>query len=452
MNILLLHPKTDIREMLTFPLEGSLSAVTMGAANEPEGRAALIDKKFNPDIIVAENSPAILQMLQNLLLENPLSTKLILCDNAKSGNPPPMPGVKFLGFALYENLVQSLVDLIQGQVILGQIVESAPTAGEGADYCRINTSLLLKVNPLAADVFIRLSPTHFVKMFNQNDTFEEDDLKRYREKKKVDYLYLRNSDCPLLIGKLIGELEKMLSASAPPTTQNAAETVESAVETIHALINKFGVTEEVQKAVKSTVQVAMKTMGDFPELADVLKAVNDPNGKYIGRHSMLLTNIACALAVEMDWYSDATFEKLTMAAFMHDAPLQDHDLCAVKSISEFEKELKGKYSLAQIQEYKAHPQKAVLMLGHFKELPAEVDKIILQHHEHPMGSGFPNALTGNYISPLSSLFIVAHDIADFILDGKGKFDVDDFLDIYENKFASGNFKKITKALLSMDFE
>lgn len=449
MNILLLHPKTDIREMLSFPLEGTLSATTMGAADETQGRTALIEKKFLPDIIVAENSPGVLGLLQKLLLENPISTKLILCDSEKKENPPPMPGVKFIGFALYENLVQSLVDIIQGQVIAGQITETAPN--EASEYCRINTGLLLKINPLAADVFIRLSPTHYVKMFHQNDVFEEQDLKRYRDQKKVDYLYLKNNDCPLLINKLVGELEKILASATPPTPQSAAETVEAAVDTIHSLVNKFGVTEEVQKAVKGTVQVALKSMGEFPELSDVLKNITDNGGKYIGHHSMILTNIACALAVEMDWYSDATFEKLTMAAFMHDAPLQDHDLCAVKDTSEFDKKYKGKYSLAQVQEYKAHPQKAALMLGHFKELPSEVDKIILQHHEHPMGSGFPSQLTGNYITPLSSLFIMAHDITDFIIDNKGKFDVDDFLDIYENKYSSGNFKKIAKALLSMDF-
>lgn len=429
--------------MLRFPLEGKFSAVAMGAADEKESQSILKEKKFVPNFIIAENTPDTLSLLAKLQAEHSLSAKLVLC-NATASSPPPaeMPGLKFIGYAAQDDLLKNLELIIQSQ--------SAPQVDEvKPDYCRINTALLLKFNPLAANIYIRLSPTKFVHMFQKNDVFDENDLKRYRDQKKVDYLYLKNEDSGIFLNKLVEELKKMLSANPPPSPIAAAETVGSAVETIHSLIDQFGVTEEVQEAVKGSVDVTLKTMGDYPELGDVLKNIKDHNGKYIGHHSMVLTNIACALAVELDWVSDATFEKLTMAAFMHDAALSDHDLCAVKGLADFEKLHKGKFTPAQMQAYRTHPEKSAMMLNHFKDLPAEVDKIVMQHHEHPMGSGFPAQVTGNYISPLGSLFIVAHDLTDYLIDKNGDMDVDDFLEIHKNKYSAGNFKKIAKALSDM---
>ncbi len=429
--------------MLRFPLEGKFSAVAMGAADEAESQAILKDKKFVPNFIVAENTADALTILTKLQVEYSLNAKLVLCNATAEGAPPAaIPGLKFAGYAATDNLLQNLELIIQSQ--------TAPQVDEAkSDYCRINTALLLKFNPLAANIYIRLSPTKFVHMFQKNDTFDENDLKRYRDQKKVDYLYLKNEDGNVFVAKMVEELKKMLTANPPPSPIAAAETVENAVETIHSLIDQFGVTEEVQEAVKGSVAVTLKAMGDFPELGDVLKNIKDHNGKYIGHHSMVLTNIACALAVELDWVSDATFEKLTMAAFMHDSGLNDHDLCAVKGLSDFEKLHKGKFTPQQVQAYRTHPERSAMLLNHFKEVPAEVDKIILQHHEHPMGSGFPAAVTGNYISPLGSLFIVAHDLTDYLIDKKGEMDIDEFLEIHKNKYSSGNFKKIAKAISDM---
>ncbi len=446
MDILLIHSKAEIRELVSFPLEGALSAITHGVPGGKEAQELIAAKKLVTPVIVAENSPDNLQFLNAFKQDS----KLILCADAKPATAPPaMEGIQFLGYALYANLVNDLIQLLK---------PSAPAAAPAPEgeakiedkYCRINTALLLKVNPLAADIYIRLSPTHYVKLFQKNDEFDVNDLQRYRDKKKVDYLYLLKEDSPQLMTKLLEELEKMLSANPPPSPQTATETVENMVDTIHELIDKIGVTEEVQKAVSNSVKVTLKAMGDFPQLSEIMKIVNDPNGKYIGRHTMLLTNIACSMAVCMDWYSESTFEKLTMAAFLHDSALRDHDLCAVKDLTEFEKVYKGKFNLSQIQAYKAHPEKAVLLLGHFKEVPAEVDKIILQHHEHPMGSGFPAQLSSNYITPLSSLFIVSHDLTDYILDRQGKFDIDEFLQAFDKKYASGNFKKIAKQLSEVE--
>ena len=190
-------------------------------------------------------------------------------------------------------------------------------------------------------------------------------------------------------------------------------------------------------------------MGDFPALSKVLERMHNERAQYIPAHSMMTAHLACAIAVAMDWYSDVTFQKLTCAAFLHDVAIRDHVLCAVKSLAELETIHVGKFSTKLVQEYKNHPKRGAQLVSQFKEIGGEVDKVVLQHHEHPLGTGFPDSLNHTHITPLAAVFIVAHDIVDYAYDHDGKVDIENFILENETKLQSGNFKKVLKGLLQM---
>ena len=81
-----------------------------------------------------------------------------------------------------------------------------------------------------------------------------------------------------------------------------------------------------------------------------------------------------------------------------------------------------------------------------KEVPADVDKIVYQHHELPRGTGFPEAVGHTHIHPLAACLIVAHDLVDWLIDHGGKVDMPAFFAAHEEKFQQGVFKKILKAM------
>ena len=82
-----------------------------------------------------------------------------------------------------------------------------------------------------------------------------------------------------------------------------------------------------------------------------------------------------------------------------------------------------------------------------KNVPADVDQIILQHHELKDGSGFPRGLTSSRISPMASLFIIVEDLLTFL---EGAEDMEEkvslFLKHRESQYNSGNFKKVFDAV------
>lgn len=447
MNILLSFSKSEIRDVITFPLESKLSAKVTATATDEEAIAYLRQNKY--DYIVLEDREGSLAKFAEAQKKEPFSGKIIVCTAAPGVVAPQVSGLDLLGTVDTPDYIDGIVDLVTKHRAGAPPVEEK-YEGDDGKYCRIRTSLLVKLSPLQVGVFIRLASDHYVKLFASGDVVNGDDLKKYIEKKGVSYMFVPKADSSVLIGKLNEHLKALL-ASRDLSMPAAREELEESIDVMQNLIDQLGITEEVQEVVKTNVDATMKAMGEFPELGSILKDLHTNQDTYISSHSLMLAHVSCALAVAVDWYSESTFQKLTMASFLHDTTLKDNDLCRVKNLEEFEKKYKGKFNLKQIQEYKAHPERAALMIAQFKDVGAEVDKIILQHHEHPYGTGFPGALTGNYISPLASLFIIAHDLVDHLFDSNGKPNIEDFMLENEKKYSAGNFKKVAKAIVQMSF-
>ena len=95
----------------------------------------------------------------------------------------------------------------------------------------------------------------------------------------------------------------------------------------------------------------------------------------------------------------------------------------------------------EINRIRLHPVHAADYVRKMSEIPADVDQIVFQHHERPDGSGFPRSLSGKFISPLTSVFIVAHDIVEFMNNRPGE-SVDVFLSENELLYHHGTFRKI----------
>jgi HD-GYP domain-containing protein (c-di-GMP phosphodiesterase class II) len=62
-----------------------------------------------------------------------------------------------------------------------------------------------------------------------------------------------------------------------------------------------------------------------------------------------------------------------------------------------------------------HPNIAANSIKNVPGIPPHVEMIIRQHHEHPMGIGYPTKCGYQKIVPFASVFIVAHDLTDYIL-------------------------------------
>lgn len=444
-SILIVESDRSILRGLSFGLESSLGIEVIEAEDQrsaSEFASRINDLSLILICDVEKFQPLVSQVLsaQTASSDSGTSPSVILGVSQKIKDPAILFHPKLLGIAERSNLAKEVSNLICDKFFKGKILEKV----HASEYIRIRTDLLLMTTPLISDVYIRLGPDHYLKIFQQGDVFDEGDFHRYTHEKKIEYFYVSKHSSRQFSGQLTTRVEEML-ASGKATYQELDRVAHDMQAATYSMIQACGVTEEVKEMTKTNVNVILKTVQKSPGLAEILERMKKETSEYIVGHSMALAQVACALAGQVSWLSGITFQKLILAAMFHDLSLKDNEVARLSTLEEA-KGQKGLFLSESIEDFKLHPIRGVDMVNQVPDLPADVDTIIRQHHERPDGSGFPAKITTTHFAPLSSLFIIAHDFLDYSYQVKGTPNVKTFIEQYPERWSVGYFKKILLAL------
>ncbi len=439
MKVLLVAENSDLKELLTFQITSRFQITVQECASARDAVEVLADESNKFELVVGPyNGPNSVLVKHLRGRKDNISVLFFFDPLVVKPDSESLQGLKVVGTVENEKLVSGVLEAIE------KFLQVKEQGSEGlSEYCPIRTNLLIKVSPLKSPIYIRLSEKKFVKLFREGDVFNTEDLEKYYDEKKVEYLFLRRSETSEFITKFRSELEALLKRD-DLRKEEGIQATEMAQEAIHELVHKVGFTEEVQELAKKNVELTLKTIGANPRLSDLIGKITR-EGSYISQHSALLAHVSCCVAKEMDWGSDATFSKLVLASYMHDIALQNPEIAKVNTLRELE-EKKSSFPPEEAKSYHLHPAKGADVVRSFKEVPSDVDIIVQQHHERPNGSGFPRGLLFNYISPLSSLFIISHELTQDILFKRSLFNLKDFISEKKPFFNQGNFKKVIAAL------
>jgi len=425
--------------MVSFSLESKFS-VQMVDASSPTSAIQKLKEHSDIELVIFSEEDKASVKYDDFLRFCALIPQVFIT----TGMPAPK-NRKIIATIPAKNVLENLYFAIQefmGKSGKAEKLES----GNDKDFCRIRTGLLIRVSPLKGDVFIRLSKDHYVKMFREGDHFDGDDLEKYLTQKKVEYFYLSINNVAEFIQKYKRILDEYLTL--PKMNPAAAEDVVLTVhETVHELSQKIGFTAEVREMTKQNVKLAIKSMSQNPKLKDILKRLQHDNERYISAHSLMLSSIACALAKGMSWSSEGTFYKLSMAGFLHDVTLHNQQLGTVRGLVELHRK-RDLFTEEEMEAYKGHPYDAAEIARNFNEIPPDVDTIIVQHHERPNGAGFPRGLSTSRISPLACVFIIAHELVQYTIEGEMTFE--EIANRLHEDYSAGNFKKVLKVLAGME--
>jgi hypothetical protein len=314
------------------------------------------------------------------------------------------------------------------------------------DYCRVKTSLLLSICPLNADIFVKLAGK-FIKIYREGDVFDISDFSNITEKKKIEFLFIKKDNVNDLISNVVKKEEKKIQN--PPAEMGAiVSSYSSLYESVSDLSHSVGFSSEVQILAKTQVKSMIHSMGKKPSLIKVLSRLDSFKGEYLGVHSVLTGYLACAICSQLDWGSEQTYYKLTLAAFLHDIVFSDSRLAQCQSVEEV---LTLGYSQDKVKLFLNHPILAAEIARSFSETPPDVDNIIIQHHEIPDGTGFPKRMTHQFISPMSAVFFVGHKMAEeIIILGPKQFNLLMFSERMKAKYSFSKFRKIFEVLDNLD--
>ena len=450
MDILVAVQNRDIRDVLTFTLENQLKLRVLSAKSSGEA-LDLILKDESLNIIVLEH-PALSGPVIKYLNATQRTAQIFLVGDPstpKATWQEDLAKIKPIGSTQDSDWVQGIVPQIS--TFLESLVAVPGANGTLSDpevdepYAKIRPHLLLMASPLKGDVFVKLSGNKFLKLFAAGSEFDQNDYKKYVVEKNLEYLYLKKEDAENFVARLQNKIASQIDAGAMDES-NATDTAVSLHQTVRELITKIEPTEVLSPLIKEHARLTLRAVGKNPKLKGIIgKLALDPKS-YISTHSIALSQLCCGLAIAMDWGSETTFHKLNLAAFMHDITLENQTLARIHSMDELMAN-KSKFTAKEIAEYPLHPMRAAEIARKFSEIPPDVDTLILQHHEFPDGSGFPRKLNAKQITPLSALFIVAHELIHVISEQGPNFQMAHFLDENLERYSAGHFKKVLACLL-----
>jgi HD-GYP domain-containing protein (c-di-GMP phosphodiesterase class II) len=442
LRIFLCFTNPDITDLLTFSLCNFFDCDVKSFANAKDLVGAL-QGGSKPNLLVVDCAREDLPVL----LEAARAVKIKVAVHHPKKVAPKAEGVEVVGVFSEPELLPGISAAMKAQGATAKnpaLAENNPSY----PYFRVGIPLLTRSNPLVADIYIKLSELKYIKLFHKGTPFGKEEVDKYHGSRKIEFLYVKLTEAEALTAKFNEALEKLLKEVPLPNSVSTPVSL-ATIETVHSLVNQVGFTPEVQRLVKNNVDLVLKEMYASPSLGSILKNLDLDKEKYIAAHSHMLAEVACALSIAMKWDSDTSFKKITMAALLHDMGLSNQKLARIKDQKELS-EKKAEFTPSDLDEYRTHPRRASTLVAGLKEVPADVDKIIVQHHELPMGTGFPDALGAVHIHPLASLIMVAHDLVDWVIDHPApEPDVEAFIEAHAEKYKVGNFRKILKALYSL---
>jgi len=354
---------------------------------------------------------------------------------------PERPGlIRLRRHEQMEQMERELRDSIEEQ-LRSQVI-SVPKTPD-LHYVAIRTELLAKVAPIRASVFVKLGRDHYVKIVTQSDLFTVEDVDTYGVRKQLDSLYLQRTSYLEQVKLQSDRLARVQETTQDPRQLRVAAT--EALEMMHDAVARLGFSPEIQDLAKKAAELNIKAIGAQPHLASVLRLLRRNEGKYIASHSVMLGEIACAVAYAAEWEAAGTFSKLVLAAILHDLPFTDNQLAR---FSDLTPEVLSTLAPRQIAEIRLHPVIAAEMSRKLREIQPDIDRIILQHHERPDGTGFPRGLFHTHIDPLAACFIIAEDLMTFLLEPQtdAQPTITGFVEQRKSLYSHGSFKKILNQL------
>jgi putative nucleotidyltransferase with HDIG domain len=130
--------------------------------------------------------------------------------------------------------------------------------------------------------------------------------------------------------------------------------------------------------------------------------------EYTAYHSINVCVLALTFA-RGDGASEADLHDVGLGALMHDVGKMKVSAAILQK--------PGKLTDAEWTEMKKHPEYGYALLREKPDIPPQVLDVVLSHHEHGNGSGYPRGLTGDNIGHFAKIVSIA-DVYDALTSGR----------------------------------
>ena len=437
MKILIVDDDSDIREILEFTFSCEVDSDYIHAETGNEA-IEIIKNNEDLDLIVCDynmpdgNGGDVYKFL--LETNNPLP--YVFCSSEHSIDHDEFNDTKNL---LGEITKPYIYDGVQANVkAFNELNTDNQFYEQSLKYLPVTLDVLLKFEKLPCDLHVQLNNGKVLKILNKDDLFTAVEYNKYAGK-GIEHLVIAKEEAHEFVHGVCSEIESILRDTNKPEENKVFD----AHSVIMSTVSELGLSEKIVRATTASVDYALEMFSKNKEFKKLEKHIFGYPGKYLTTHSVALSYISVALLTKTSWDTPETRNKLVLAAFLHDATIRTPEFTELNYIDE-----------AKFVNMKEHPADVQELLKGLKNIPPDLDRILMEHHERPDGSGFPRKLSGKQIHSLSSIFILAHDIVEMIfklqLDGKEITEENIQSSLKVDDYSNGHFSKCYEAFLKVD--
>lgn len=434
-----------MRGILKFVLENMLHTEVTELESEEKALSFLKNLEHVPSMIVYDYTPNafLLEDFITYLSDNSKLVKIVIL----------VDKIREEGKELLKDQNQML--LLDESSLPAGLIEEAKKLFKGSPYlnedpyCRINIDFLSILDGINKNLYIKLGADKFIKLFHEDDNTNILDIQKYKSK-GIHYLYLKRDTADWVISQIQKQIDIFLKANNFRfVLRGANDSPEKKFEQkILRIDDEVHVDKDFKESIDRAIEKIRAAVEKEPKVEHYLQTLREKKDHlaFFTQKMNLTCLISCTLAKELEWISKTTMDKLVYAAVLSDITLAVRpELLKLQTLQEFEK---IKHTLTEEDQkiFLSHPKDAAnLIKRYFNTAPPDTDALTYQQHELPDGSGFPQGLRAEKISPLSALFIVATDFSYYFLKDDEPT-MDDFLLKCNSRYDYMNFRKVIKAL------
>jgi response regulator RpfG family c-di-GMP phosphodiesterase len=442
MKILIVDDEVGILEILTFFVEENAPKNSQILQANGGKKAIEILNKDSIDLCICDHNMPVGMgpIVLDHIIKNKLPTKFVLCSTViPSDDPVNYPAAHIFANVQKPEIFQGIETIFE-KLKTGQS-QTTEVILDSTEFLPVTTDFLNLLLFAPSDVYIRLSDKKMVKCLNRNSIFTKKENQKYHDK-GITTLYLKTeNDKTLLLSIIKKRIREFLTGNVITLANRLALSHHQICE----MIKLEGMTPEHQEMVKETITQSAKIISSNDKLNDYWERF-DLLGDYPSQVYTLQILIASMVLKKLDRASSDTMMKISLAAFLQDITLDNVELLKMKDYQDFIKN-KNKFTDEEQKKFLAHPQTTCDLIAKCRELPEDVDRIILEQHEAPNGNGFPKRLNANQTTSLSCLLILSGLMAKLILEKKSKLTKIEFVNYFQQEgYNKGNYKEVFDAI------
>jgi response regulator RpfG family c-di-GMP phosphodiesterase len=304
---------------------------------------------------------------------------------------------------------QSLSDVIAGLKKKQGVSDEEEVRDSDNRFTQVRIEKFYPSQAVLFNVFVKINNNRYIKILHSGDTFSQERIDKYKNDKKIEFLYFHHKDrrkyiqyTNFLAKKLIDN-KKVGSASKVNLLSTVSE------KYVEELFHQ-GVKPQVVDQAKEIATNIYKVVENQQDLYQTLRDFKDldPNQFTHGFITMLYSS---AIIKQFPWQSKLTIETMALACMFHDIGKTK----LPKKLMDARPEDLNEEDLAL---YQQHPELGVKVVEKNKLINNSVKQIIIQHHECYNGKGFPNQLKGPQVSTLANILCLVDDFVHLINKNK----------------------------------